>query len=39
MEIKTISPKVNVIVQLKFDLIYYEVAVEHINQYTIGTLP
>ena len=33
---KRISPKVNVIVQLKFQLAYFEAAVQHFNYYTMG---
>ena len=34
-----ISPKVNVIPQLDFELIYYDVAVQHINHHLKGTAP
>ena len=33
---KGISPKVNVIAQLEFELIYLEAAVQHFNHYTTG---
>ena len=33
---KGISPKVNVIVQLEFELAYYDVAVQHVSHYAMG---
>ena len=34
---KGINPKVNIIAWQEFELIYYDVAVQHINHYTMGT--
>ena len=34
---KGINPKVNVIVRLEFELAYYDVTVQHISQYAMGT--
>ena len=31
---KGISPKMNVIVQLEFELVYYDVTVQHFSHYT-----
>ena len=36
---KGISPKINVIVLLEFELTYYDIAVQHITHYAMGTLP
>ena len=36
---KDISPKMNVIAWLEFELIYFEVAVQHFNHYATGTPP
>ena len=36
---KDISPKVNVIAQLEFELTYYNVTVQHFSHYAIGTPP
>ena len=35
---KSICPKVNVMVQLEFELAYYNVAVQHISHYAMATL-
>ena len=32
-----ISPKVNIIAQLEFELTHYNVVVQHISHYNIGT--
>ena len=32
-----VSPKVNVIVRLGFELTYYNIAVQHVSHYTTGT--
>ena len=37
--LRGISPKVNVIAQLEFELVYFETAVQHFNLYTKGTPP
>ena len=34
---KGISPKVNIIVQLEFELAYFEATVRHFSHYTLGT--
>ena len=34
---KGISPKVNVLAQLEFELTYYDVAVQHISHYAMST--
>ena len=36
---KGICPKVNVVVRLEFELMYYDSAVQHFNHYTPGTIP
>ena len=36
--LKVINPKVNIIVQLEFELAYYDVTVQHINYYTMWTI-
>ena len=36
---KRISLKVNVIARFKFRLVYFEVTVQYINDYTTGTTP
>ena len=35
---KSIRLKVNMLVQLEFQLAYYDVAVQHVNRYAMGTL-
>ena len=37
--LRSISPKVNVIVQQEFELSYYDVAVRHVNHGVTGTPP
>ena len=34
-----ISPKVNVIAWLEFELAYYDIAIEHVSHYATGTQP
>ena len=34
-----ISPKVNIIAQLEFELTYYDIVVQHVNHYATETLP
>ena len=34
-----IRPKVNVLARLEFDHAYFDVAVQHISHYAMGTLP
>ena len=36
---KGISPKVNLIVWVEFELTYYDVVVQYVNHNAIGTLP
>ena len=36
---KCISPKVNVIVRLRFELAYYDIAVQQVSHYATGTPP
>ena len=36
---KGISPKVNVIARLEFELAYFETAIQHLSHYTIDLLP
>ena len=38
LKITHICPKVNVSVQLEFELTYFEIAVKHVSHYTIKTL-
>ena len=34
---KGISPKVNVMARLEFELVYYDVAIQHASYYSTGT--
>ena len=36
---KDISPKVNVIEEVEFEIAYYDVLVKYVNHYTTGTFP